>query len=118
MNAWDAADIDGFCAAWAAAVGPDRLLRDGADLDRYARTTLPRVRRATAVVRPQRRAEVAEALRLAGRYGVELHPISRGRNTGFGDACPPRDGAVLLDLGALDRIVSIDEELGVAVVEP
>ncbi|MDF3041275.1 MAG: FAD-linked oxidase, partial [Thermomicrobiales bacterium] len=57
-------------------------------------------------------------MRVAAAHRVPLYPISRGKNWGWGDACPVTAGQVILDLSALDRIIAVDEELGYAVVQP
>lgn len=63
-------------------------------------------------------AEDVEAIvRLANEHRVPLHPYSRGRNWGLGSRLPNRDGAVLLDLGRLNRILEINAEQAYAVVE-
>jgi 4-cresol dehydrogenase (hydroxylating) flavoprotein subunit len=70
------------------------------------------------VVRPSETKQVAEVVRVASAHRVPLYPISRGKNWGWGDACPVTDGQVILDLSALDRILEVDEEVGCAVVQP
>jgi 4-cresol dehydrogenase (hydroxylating) flavoprotein subunit len=57
----------------------------------------------------------------ARREGRALYPISTGLNWGYGSATPPRDGAVLLDLSGMNRILNagqISEANPVAVIEP
>jgi 4-cresol dehydrogenase (hydroxylating) len=80
-----------------------------------------RSRRILAVVRP---ADVSELRTLVGdlaRLGdgrLHLHPVSSGRNWGFGSAEPVSDGAIVLDMSGLAAIRLLDTETGVAVVEP
>ncbi|NRQ33919.1 FAD-binding oxidoreductase [Nonomuraea sp. NN258] len=50
--------------------------------------------------------------------GVVLYPISTGRNWGLGSRQPVADGAVVLDLGRLQRVRHLDTGVGAAVVEP
>lgn len=104
--------------AWAGAVGADHVLSDAATLARYGRSTLPQAHAPIGVVRPASTEEVAEIVRIAGLHGVPLYPISRGKNWGYGDACPSGPGQVVLDLARMDRIVEVDERLAYAVVEP
>jgi 4-cresol dehydrogenase (hydroxylating) len=54
---------------------------------------------------------------IAGRYKVPLYPISRGRNWGYGDACPVTEGQALLDLSDLQGI-EVNDRLAYAVIEP
>jgi 4-cresol dehydrogenase (hydroxylating) len=112
------APLDAACDAWSELLGADRVAREPALLDRAARTTLPSAPRPSALLRPSRRDQVAAIVRIAARHRVPLYPISAGKNWGWGDACPSGAGQVVLDLSALDRIVTVDEELGCAVIEP
>jgi len=63
-------------------------------------------------------AAVREVVRRAGAAGVPVYPISTGRNWGYGDACAPVGGCVLLELSRMDRIVEVNVPLAYAVVEP
>ena len=49
---------------------------------------------------------------------LPLHPVSTGRNWGYGGAAPPGGHCVLLDLSGLARILDIDATLGTATIEP
>lgn len=99
-------------------VGAAHLLDAGPELDRAARATFATTARAAAIVRPDGREAVQQVVRVANRFGVPLHPISTGKNWGFGSAVPTRDGALLLDLSRLNRILDFDERLGYLTVEP
>lgn len=112
------AAFDAACRAWRELLGVDAVLRSPKVLRRYGRTTLPDAPAPAAVVRARGTEEVVGVARVAARHRVPLYPISRGKNWGFGDACPPTAGQAVLDLSAMDRIVTVDEELGYAVVEP
>jgi 4-cresol dehydrogenase (hydroxylating) len=103
---------------WRAVLGAERVSADASTLDRYARTTLCDAPRTFAVLRPARAEQLPHVLAVAREERVPLYPISRGRNWGWGDACPVTGGQVVLDLGDLDRILELDAELGYAVVEP
>ena len=99
-------------------VGSENVSADAAALDRAALTTLPYGTRPSIIVRPSERGEVREVVRRAGAAGVPVYPISTGRNWGYGDACAPVGGCVLLDLSRMDRIVEVNVPLAYAVVEP
>jgi 4-cresol dehydrogenase (hydroxylating) len=103
---------------WTAVLGAGRVAADTPTLGRYARTTLSGAPAAQAVLRPASAQALPDVLAIAGEEGVPVYPISRGRNWGWGDACPPTSGQAILDLRDLDRILELDAELGVAVVEP
>jgi 4-cresol dehydrogenase (hydroxylating) len=74
--------------------------------------------RIPAILRPADRVEVQACVRLAGELGCALYPISRGKNWGLGSRVPTRDGALLLDLGRLDRILEYNEEMAYVTLEP
>jgi 4-cresol dehydrogenase (hydroxylating) len=105
-------------ALWRRLLGPECVLTDQPTLNRYGRTTLRGAPATRAVIRPHRADQIPGLLHIARTYCIPLYPISRGRNWGWGDACPVTGGQAILDLGGLDRILEINAELGYAVVEP
>lgn len=68
-------------------------------------------------LRPTSVSAVRDCVLDAARRGRKLHPISTGKNWGYGSATPS-EPADILDLGAMDAILDYDPELGVVVVEP
>ncbi|HLL23351.1 MAG TPA: FAD-binding oxidoreductase, partial [Kofleriaceae bacterium] len=102
-------------ARWRALLGDEHVCTDAARTAAVA--TFSTTAQTRAVLRPADRTQVAACMRVAHELRVPLHPISRGRNWGYGSRVPPRD-AVLLDLGRLDRIVDFDERLAYVTVEP
>jgi glycolate oxidase len=68
------------------------------------------------LVRPRTTAEVAAVVRIAGRHRAPVVP--QGARTGLAGGANAVDGAVLLSLTGLDRIVEIDPVNHLAVVEP
>ncbi len=103
---------------WSALLGPAQVLTEAAALAAAQTATYPTHQRVLAIVRPGTRDEVRACVRVANLHGVALYPISTGKNWGFGSRVPCFDGTVILDLGRLDRIVELDEELAYVVVEP
>lgn len=75
-------------------------------------------REVLAVLSPASEDEVVETVRIAGQHGIPLYPISGGRNWGYGDNRPAADGCVVVDLSRMDRVLELDEELGLVTVEP
>lgn len=55
---------------------------------------------------------------MATQTGIAVYPVSGGKNWGYGSRLPTRDDTVILDLGRMNRIVEVNEELGYVVVEP
>ncbi len=72
--------------------------------------------RASALVRPTTTEQVQTVLRWATRHRVPVVP--QGARTGLSGAANAVDGALLVSLLGMDRIIEIDEADQVAVVEP
>jgi glycolate oxidase len=68
------------------------------------------------VVRPETSEQVSQVLRLANDAGIPV--TARGSGTGLSGACVPSRGGILLSFERMNRIVEIDTENHVAVVEP
>ena len=69
-----------------------------------------------AVVRPQDTAEVAATVRVAAAHGVPV--VAQGARTGLTGAANAVDGALVVSLMALNRILEIDPAERIAVVQP
>jgi 4-cresol dehydrogenase (hydroxylating) len=110
-------DLDAAMAAWRGLLGDARVVAE-AELGGYGESTLANAPRPAAAIKVASSDEVIAAVRIANECGVPLYPISRGKNWGYGDACPAAPGQVILDLSAMDRIVEVDPDLAYAVVEP
>ncbi|XLZ71509.1 FAD-binding oxidoreductase [Massilia sp. SR12] len=105
-------------AAWRAQLGPARVVTAPEALAPYAASTAALPVMPLAVLRPLTHAEVVALVRTAAACGIPLYPLSTGRNWGYGDACPPRPGQVIVDLGGMQRILHLDSELAYTVLEP
>jgi glycolate oxidase len=99
-------------------LGPGEVLTGDAIGDDYthdeALTVAPE--RPACVVRPRTAAEVASVLRLANELRVPV--TARGTGTGLSGACVPRPDAIVVSFERMNRIIEIDTENHVAVVEP
>jgi 4-cresol dehydrogenase (hydroxylating) len=73
---------------------------------------------ACAVVQPASVEEIQAIVRLAGEHRVPLWATSQGRNNGYGGSSPRVRGSVVVNLRRMNRVLTIDEELGYAEVEP
>ena len=62
--------------------------------------------------------EVASALKIAHAHRLEIWPFSGGRNWGYGATLALTDGAVVMMLSRMNRILEVDEHLAYAVIEP
>ncbi len=104
-------------AAWRGALGPDAV-RDDADALAAARSNVSALdRRIPCILRPRSVDDVQALVRIARTHRAPVHPFSRGCNWGMGSRLPPRDGAALVDLSALDRIREVNAAGRFAVVE-
>ncbi|MEA4855294.1 FAD-binding oxidoreductase [Solidesulfovibrio sp.] len=69
-----------------------------------------------AVFFPRNADEVARLMGLAARYGFPVTP--RGAGTGLCGGCLAKEGGVVVDTMAMNRILSVDTVNGVAVAQP
>ncbi len=95
----------------------DRLLTEQAQLTSYESDALTAFRaRPRAVVIPETQEEVIETVRLCAQAGVPF--MARGSGTSLsGGSLPVKDGVVIA-LNRLNRILRLDPEERLAVVEP
>jgi glycolate oxidase len=106
-----------FLAALAEIYPPKRLLAQPAELSPYESDALTAFRaRPRAVVLPETTAEVIETVKLCHRAGVPF--VARGSGTSLsGGSLPIHDGLVI-GLNRLNRILRLDPQERLAVVEP
>lgn len=112
------ANLDAALDAWRDLLGALQVDAARDAQARYGADTTGTARCISAALRVHRREQVPFVLSVAAEHGVQLHPISTGRNWGYGSALPASEGCVLLDLGHLRQIVDFDPELGVVTLEP
>ena len=62
--------------------------------------------------------EVAAVVRIAARHRIPVWPSSKGRNWGYGTTLAIEDGAIVMILERMNRILEVNEELAYAVIEP
>ena len=111
-----------------AVVGADHVLRDTASLEAYSLDALKRSvdgpaelgglpgSAAELVVLPGSTSEVAGLARLCNRERIALTP--RGAGTGYSGGAVPVGGGIVLSLERLNRILEIDRNSLLAVVQP
>ena len=118
MSAYVMQPVDTAVAEWTAALGEDGVAADLETIDRYARTTQADAPRPCCVLYPKTTAQVQAVVKIASKHGVPVYPISCGKNWGYGDACAPTEGAAIVDLGRMNRILEVNTDLAYCVVEP
>src|SRR5687768_4346930 len=109
--------VSAAISEWRSAIGAAYVSTAADDLRAAAGATFPTRATVFAIVRPADTREVQECVRIANKFTVPLYPVSTGRNWGYGSRSPVRD-AVILDLGRLNKIIDLNEDLAYVTVEP
>ena len=104
--------------AFESLLGAEHVRHDTSSIGRYARSTASAGTQPVAVVLPDSVDDVSQIVQIARKHNLSVYPISRGRNWGYGDACAPTDGQIIIDLARMNRIVEVNSQLGYAVIEP
>jgi glycolate oxidase len=99
-----------------AIVGADHVRLDAASLESYGADGLKRGRTADVVVMPDGADQVSAILKRCSAHRIPVVP--RGAGTGYTGGAVPLHGGVVLSLERMNRILEIDEDNLVAVVEP
>ena len=110
---------DQVAAELARICGEPNVTRDPARLARYSRDQVPEKRYHSApevVVLPRTAAEVQAVVRLAARERIPVTP--RGAGSGLSGGAVPTCGGISLSFERMNRILEIDRDNLVAVVEP
>ena len=68
------------------------------------------------VVFPQTAEQVSALVRLANREGIPF--VARGAGTGLSGGCLPAEGGLVISLMRMNRVLEVDYENQIAVVEP
>lgn len=97
-------------------LGDDRVRTSGAELSLYRRDASNFDGSASVVCFPVKTAEVQAVVQLCVRAGVAY--VARGSGTGLAGGATPLDGAVVISLAKMNRIVSVDSDARSAWVEP
>jgi glycolate oxidase len=109
---------EGFVDALVAEVGAERVVV-GADVNEdhgHDEALTVEWRTPDAVVLPTSTDHVAATLRLAAEYRVPVTP--RGSGTGLSGACVPSAGGVVVAFEQMAKVLEIDTENHMAVVQP
>ena len=100
-----------------AIVGPGAVLSEPEELLVYETDGLTLLRAlADFVVFPRSPEEVSALVRWANRYGMPF--VARGAGTGLSGGCLPSEGGLVISMMRMNRILEVDFENQIAVVEP
>ncbi|MCP5395415.1 MAG: FAD-binding oxidoreductase [Sphingomonadaceae bacterium] len=114
-------DFQRATAAFANVVGQEWLMVTDEDREAYSDTYAPGPKEQwppSGAVAPGTVEEVQAIVRLANEHRVPLWPVSRGKNLGYGASAPRLPGAMVLDMGRMNKVLELDEKLAYCVVEP
>ncbi len=104
-------------AAFAAIVGDDAVVTDPSELLVYESDGLTVLRAAAdVIVFPTATDQVAACVRLANAEGLPF--VARGAGTGLAGGCLPAEGGLVIALTRMTRILEVDYDNELAVVEP
>lgn len=110
-------DLDSLMSALEALYPPDRLLTRPAQLAAYESDALTAFRaRPQAVVLPCTQDEAIQTVRLCHAYAVPF--VARGSGTSLSGGSLPVAEGIVIALNRLNRILHLDPEQRLAVVEP
>lgn len=101
-----------------AIVGEENVKTAMCDIQRYLANTMSCERVIMGAIKPQSRYQVQKIVKLANLKNMTLHPVSSGKNWGYGTANPVNSNCWILDLSCLKNIINYDAELGYVELEP
>src|SRR5262245_32887854 len=101
-----------------AIVGDANVLASAADVQRHSVDIGLFDTRGVAVVLPSTADEVSRIVRVAASARLPVWTFSKGKNWGYGAKMASENGALILLLDRMNRIIEVNEELAYAVVEP
>jgi 4-cresol dehydrogenase (hydroxylating) flavoprotein subunit len=105
--------------SWQGILGKENVLIGEEAHVSYGSSTLGGTQRVIlAALRPNTREQILSLVKVSAQHRIPLYPISTGHNWGYGSASPVTDGCVIIDLSRMNRIIAMDEKLGLVTVEP
>lgn len=97
-------------------VGKENVLKSKEDLICYSYDAQLKEALPDAIVIPEDKHQISEVLKYANKEGIPVIP--RGAGTGLAGGSVPVEGGIVLLLKKLNRIIDIDKDNLLAVVEP
>lgn len=108
-------------AEFQAVLGAENVLTTEERLQPYFKTMMPvddNDYRMSAVVQATTVEQVQAVVKICNEYNVPVWTVSTGRNFGYGTYGVSKRGTVVLDLKHMNKIISVDRDLGTALLEP
>lgn len=106
----------GLIRSLTAALDPDRVRTGPTELVLYGRDASNMHGSTSVVCLPLDASEVQACVRIANEHGVAF--VARGSGTGLAGGAVPLDGAVVISLAKMNRVLEVDVENRLAWVEP
>ena len=100
------------------AVGADHFFDEAGEVEKRARCLIPSVNSAIAFVYPRDIEQLKRILLIAQEHRIPLWPCGKGKNWGYGSASAAREGAVIVVLERMNKIIEVNETLAYVVLEP
>jgi FAD/FMN-containing dehydrogenase len=111
--------MDGMKEGLIKLVGEERVCDSNEILERYSKDgSFAQPLRPSLVVKVQDASEVEKIVQLANRTQTPLVPVSSGGPHYKGDTVPSMPEAVIVDLSGMKKILKINRQQRIAVVEP
>jgi len=104
--------------AWRQDLGENSVIADSPFLATYTESVCASQRQVVAVLMPGTLEDVRKVVATANMHKIPLYPISCGKQWGMGSRLPVKDGAAIVDLGRMNRIIEVNAQYHYAVVEP
>lgn len=96
----------------------DRFKDDPKSLHKYGASLSGSTVIPLGVVFPMNTGEVSDVLKLANEEKIAIHPVSRGKNFGYGEAQGTSEGQLIVDFSRMDEILEVNDNLGYATLQP
>ena len=88
-------------------------------LEKYARDiSFVNSKKPRCIVKPRDASDVRKIVTLARETSTPLIPVSSGEPHFRGDTVPSTDGAIIMDLSGMKKVIHIDRKNRVAMFEP
>ncbi|MDF7798139.1 FAD-binding oxidoreductase [Pontiellaceae bacterium B1224] len=104
--------------AWKQVLGTHAVIDNFQALENYTKSVCASRRDVIAVLKPTSHEQVQQLVVVANEYKTPLYPISCGKQWGMGSKLPVKDGAAIVDLSGMNRIIEISEQFHYVVLEP
>jgi len=103
---------------WQLQLGAEQVIASQSELATYNLSTYGNTPDYPAILYPQNMEDVQHCVMIANRHRIPVHPVSGGKNWGYGSRSAVSAGAVALSLTRMNKITDYDEELGYVTIQP